>query len=329
MPTIRDLSEYTGLAFGTVSKYLNGGSVRPENRAALDEAVHKLHYRVNYAARSLKRQRSNTIGVVLPAASLSAMGAMLTALDRALALAGYSTILCAYANTTPERDKLRLLSGSVDGIVLLPNTIDAEEISALCGELPVVLIDCVFPGAVFDSVLTDYLGLAYHAAEYLLSRQHQRIGAIIGAQNAFAAAELKTGLLRACADYQKPLDETLLLESASGYAQGYELFLRLYFQKNPPGGVFVTDAMLSIGAEAAANDKGLPLMQGVDLVGIGEPGTHRIPGRRMPLFEFSAETIGSTAAKLLLERLEGGVSLPARVRRIKAELNMPDLQTAQ
>ena len=88
MPTIRDLSEYTGLAFGTVSKYLNGGNVRPENRVMLDEAVSKLHYRMNFAARTLKRQRSNTIGVVLPAASLAGMGGMLTALDRTLLLNG-------------------------------------------------------------------------------------------------------------------------------------------------------------------------------------------------------------------------------------------------
>ena len=178
MPTIRDLSEYTGLAFGTVSKYLNGGNVRPENRAMLDEAVSKLHYRMNFAARTLKRQRSNTIGVVLPAASLAGMGGMLTALDRTLLLNGYSMILCAYAEDAPERDKIRLLSGNTDGLIILPNEIGADEIAALCDGMPVVALDCVFPGAAFDSVLTDYSGAAYQAVEYLFSRQHRNIGAI-------------------------------------------------------------------------------------------------------------------------------------------------------
>jgi DNA-binding LacI/PurR family transcriptional regulator len=329
MPTIRDISEYTGLAFGTVSKYLNGGKVRPENRMVLDEAVAKLHYRVNYAARTLKRQRSNTIGVVLPASSLSGMGTMLTALDRTLAACGYATILCTYVPSAPERDKLRLLSGNVDGIVILPNVIRADEILALCGELPVVLLDSVYPGAAFDSVLTDYLGAAYHAAEYLFSRQHTHIGAILGAQNSYSVCELKTGLLRAFADYQQTPDETLLLESECGYAQGYALFLRLCEVKNPPTAILITDPMLSMGAEAAANEKGMRMMQDIELVGFGEQGTHRIPGRRIPLFELSGETVGVTAAELMLDRLNGGADALPKVRRIKAELRMPNLQTAQ
>ena len=329
MPTIRDISEYTGLAFGTVSKYLNGGKVRPENRVILDEAVRKLHYRVNYAARTLKRQRSNTIGVVLPASSLAGMGTMLTAMDRTLAASGYSSILCTYAQNAPERDKLRLLSGNVDGIVMLPNEIRADEIYALCGDLPVVLLDYVYPGAAFDSVLTDYLGAAYQAAEYLFSRHHSRIGAILGAQNAYAVSELKNGLLRAFADYQQTPDETLLLESECGYAQGYALFLRLCESSNPPSAILITDPLLSIGAETAANEKGIALMQEIDLIGFGEPGMHRIPGRRMPLFELPIETVGATAAQMRLDRLNGGLDALAKVRRIKAELRMPDLQTAQ
>lgn len=329
MPTIRDISEYTGLAFGTVSKYLNGGKVRPENRAVLDEAVSKLHYRVNYAARTLKRQRSNTIGVVLPASSLAGMGTMLTAMDRTLLASGYSSILCTYAQNAMERDKLRLLSGNVDGIVILPNEISADDIRALCGDLPVVLLDCVYPGASYDSVLTDYLGAAYHAAEYLFSRQHARIGAILGAQNAYAVSELKNGMMRAFADYQQTPDETILLESECGYAQGYALFLRLCAADPAPGAIVITDPLLSLGAEAAANENGIQLMREIDLVGFGEQGAHRIPGRRMPLFELPYETVGTTAAELMLDRLTGGADTPPKVRRIKTELRMPDLQSAQ
>jgi DNA-binding LacI/PurR family transcriptional regulator len=329
MPTIRDLSEYTGLAFGTVSKYLNGGNVRPENRAVLDEAVAKLNYRVNYAARALKSRRSYTIGVVLPASALAGTGAMLTALDRTLAGHGYSTILCAYAQNAPERDKLRLLSGNVDGIVILPNAICADEIRALCGELPVVVLDCVFPGAAYDSVLTDYMGTAYRAAEYLFARQHPRIGAILGAHNAYAAEELRTGFLRAHTDYQLNMDASLLVSCACDYAQGHQAFLQLCEKERPPTAVLAADAMLTMGAEAAASEKGMRLMQDIDIIGVDGANAHRIPGRRVPLFELPSETIGATTAQMLLERLNGGTDLAPRVRRIKAELRMPDLQTAQ
>lgn len=328
MPTIRDLSEYTGLAFGTVSKYLNGGNVRPENRAMLDEAVSKLHYRMNFAARTLKRQRSNTIGVVLPADSLAGMGGMLTALDRTLLFNGYSMILCAYAEDAPERDKIRLLSGNTDGLVILPNEIGADEIAALCDGMPVVALDCVFPGAAFDSVLTDYSGAAYQAVEYLFSRQHRRIGAIWSGQNAYTVSELKTGFLRAFQDYQQELDESLFLSGTSSFAGGYDLFLHLLSMDTPPTAVLVTDALMFMGAETAARDTGLKLMQDIDIVGFGDQGKYRIPGRQTPVFELSGDTVGATAAELILERLNGGADAQPMVRRIKAELRLADGQRA-
>ena len=49
----------------------------------------------------------------------------------------------------------------------------------------------------------------------------------------------------------------------------------------------------------------------------------------MPLFELSGEAVGRTAAELLLDRLNGNADAQPVVRRIKAELRMPDLQTAQ
>ncbi len=324
MPTIRDLSEYTGLAFGTVSKYLNGGNVRPENRAMLDEAVSKLHYRMNFAARTLKRQCSKTIGVVVPAASLAGMGGTLTALDRTLFLNGYSMLLCAYADDAPEREKIKLLSGNTDGIVVLPSKISAEELTLLCEGMPVVALDCVFPGTAIDSVLTDYLGAAYQAVEYFFSHQHRRIGAIWGGQNAYAVSELKTGFMRAFKDYQQTPCESLLLEGECNFAAGYELFLRLYEETDRPTAVLVSDAMMSMGAETAARDKGLRLMQDVDIVGFGDQGMYRIPGRQTPILEISGETVGTTAAELILERLNGGAEAKASVRRIKAELRHVD-----
>lgn len=326
MPTIRDISEYTGLAFGTVSKYLNGGNVRPENRALLDEAVSKLHYRMNYAARTLKRQRSNTIGVVLPAASLAGMGGVLTALDRTLLRQGYSMILCTYAEDAPERDKIRLLSGNTDGLVILPSEIGAMEIATLCEGIPVVTLDCVFPDAAFDSVLPDYFGAAYSAADYLFSRQHRGIGAIWGGQNAYAVSELKSGFMRAFQDRGLTPDETLLLDGDCSFAQGYELFLRLMAQKNPPNAIFVTSAMMSMGAEAAAKNRGLALMQDIDLVGFGDQGIYRIPGRQIPTIELSGEAAGVAAAELILNRLTEGAEAMPVVRRIKAELRLVDNQ---
>ena len=64
--TYKDLQRATGLSLATISKYFNGGTVREENRAALDVAARDLGFRVNAVARSLRTRRSQTVGVLLP-----------------------------------------------------------------------------------------------------------------------------------------------------------------------------------------------------------------------------------------------------------------------
>ena len=65
-------------------------------------------------------------------------------------------------------------------------------------------------------------------------------------------------------------------------------------------------------------------MQDIDIIGFGDQGKYRIPGRQTPIFELSGETVGITAAELVLERLNGGADTQPMVRRIKAELRLVD-----
>ena len=63
--TIRDITKMTGLSLATVSKYLNGGNVLPENRALIEQAIRELHYEVNEVARGLAKNKTKTIGVLI------------------------------------------------------------------------------------------------------------------------------------------------------------------------------------------------------------------------------------------------------------------------
>lgn len=66
MTTIKDVARLAGVSPSTVSKYINGGSVRKENIASIRSAIARLDYRVNPIARSLKTRRSHSVGILLP-----------------------------------------------------------------------------------------------------------------------------------------------------------------------------------------------------------------------------------------------------------------------
>ena len=60
--TIRDIKNRTGLSLATISKYLNGGNVLPQNKALIEEAIEALHYEENELARGLVTNRTRIIG---------------------------------------------------------------------------------------------------------------------------------------------------------------------------------------------------------------------------------------------------------------------------
>ena len=169
MSTIKDVARRTGLSLSTISKYLNGGNVREENRLAIDAAVAELGYSVNVFARSLKANRSMTVGVLLPTISSPFFGRVVAALELILRRSGYECFVCSYDfDRDQELGKLDFLARyHVDGIVYVPEHASAEEVRTRVGAIPVVLIDRSLENAQYDTVVVDNLNAVYMAVEHL------------------------------------------------------------------------------------------------------------------------------------------------------------------
>ena len=66
MVTIKDVAADANVAVGTVSKVINGQHVSEKNRIKVEESMEKLGYQINYYAKGLKLQRTNTVAVIVP-----------------------------------------------------------------------------------------------------------------------------------------------------------------------------------------------------------------------------------------------------------------------
>ena len=117
--TIKDIRKKTGLSLATISKYLNGGNVLPENREKIEKAIQSLHYEVNEIARGLVTNRTRTAGVVVFSVESLFNGILLHHTGDILRKAGYGMLICDSGNS-PEREaeNIRfLLSKKVKGTV--------------------------------------------------------------------------------------------------------------------------------------------------------------------------------------------------------------------
>ena len=338
MSTIKDVSKYTGLSLATISKYLNGGNVREENRRSIDQAVEALGYRVNRNARSLKTNRTMTVGVVMPTLSVPFFGSVISSLDQTLRGAGYTSFVCSYDfDRDLELEKLRVLcNNNVDGIVLAAQYVSAAELNeirnARGSEMPIVLVDRMITGFVCDSIVIDNLNATYGAVEQLINAGHRKIGIIVGPLDISTANERMTGYRRALEDYG--------ITSASGadsvpdgepgsmiqfgkydFESGYRLFNHFMDLAEPPSALCVTNYDMTLGAATAAHERNIILGRDIGFVGFDAVDLCRIVTPPLSIVEQPAELMGQKAGEVLLKRMSGEALPYPQVIRLKSHLH--------
>ncbi len=156
---IKDIAEQAGVSAATVSRYLNNtpGAMTEETRARIAEVVERTGYRPLAAARSLRTDRSQLLGVVLADISNPYSSAMLDALSRKAATAGYSLMTAVSGNDAAAEAAAidRLIAGGADALVV--NTCGGNDraLREANLRLPVVLLDRDVTGGGLDLVTSN------------------------------------------------------------------------------------------------------------------------------------------------------------------------------
>ena len=318
MATIKDVARKAGVSQSTISKYMNGGNVRPENAEAIRRAIMELDYRVNPFARSLKTRQSRSIGVLLPDMTAPFYGSVVMALDKVLREHGYHSLISCYgSNHGLERDNLQfLLSAGIDGLVYAPENISAEEFYELTAsrDIPMVQVDRVVQGVNSDAVLVDNAAAAYQAVNRLIDRGHRRIAAITGPKSVFSARERLVGYLRALSDRGILYDDSLVISDENTFATGYRGCESLLALPEPPTAVFATNYDITIGLITAVREKGVRIPEQLDVVGFDCPEVCAMMNPPVPVIHQPEAEIGQKAAGYLIERLAGFDGEPRTTR---------------
>lgn len=325
MATMKDLAKETGLSIATISKYMNGGNVLEENRLKIDEAVEKLGYKLNFFARGLKTNRSMTIGVLLPTIASAFFASIMEAMDETFQARGYNCVIATYNFSKKlEREKLEyFISNNVDGIILVPEQMDGDELEKIVGTTPLVLLDRMVTGGHFDMVVSDNLNAIYSAMERLIAKNHRRIGIIVGPQSISTAYERMVGYRRIYQDYQLELDESLIAVGDYDVESGHRLFMELMKQENPPTAICVTNYDMTVGAVTAAHAMGIQLPNQVDFIGFDNTDLCAVTSPPLEIVEQPVSQIGQSVAERLLARLDGDTSEP-QLLRLKCKITCFD-----
>lgn len=316
--TLSDIAATTGVTPMTVSRVVNGtGYVSDETREKVMTAVREMSYRPNGLARNLKRQRTDTVGLVLGDISNPYSTELANAVREVLSARGYNLFICISEHSAKEDITAfeSLVDHNVDGIIVATrsNAEGDEHLREIVeGDMPVIVVGRDFHHDLVDFVAADNLTGGFEATRHLIDLGHRRIGFIGATLSNKGSLKRLQGYLNALEAHDIEIDERLItgrreaVSQVPGYStekMGYEGMKRLLSLPNRPTAVFARNDFTAVGAMTAIKEAGLAIPKDVAIVGFDDIplAVHTMPPLttvRQPM-----RLQGQLAAEMLLRRI--------------------------
>jgi LacI family transcriptional regulator len=317
-PTMKDVAEAAGVSITTVSHVINSTRfVSPEATGKVKSAVASLNFKTNPIARNLRSGESRMIGFVVSNLDHYFYVNIAKGIDTIINALGYQLVLISSAeNKDAEIKNIEsLYLRGIDGIVIAPTTTDCGYLTdILPPDFPLVFVDRQPASYQADCVLLNNAGASCEATRYLLNKGYSTIGFV-----SFHFGE-------------KDIDPTIM-ERINGYKQAHReagLTINRGLIRVVPGGSFspvellhaepyaITEQLLdfpvqavlcgnslaAIGVYQFLKNASIPIPEKVALITFDDDLWLSMATPRITAVAQPAESIGSTAAKQLLKRIQ-------------------------
>ena len=216
-PTQKELAKLAGVSAGTVSNVISGSTgVSERSRQKVLEAIRVLNYHPNLIARSLKTNRTNTLGIVVPDITIPFFPKIIRGAEAAARERGYFLMMLdSESNHIRELDMIALLRAQrVEGILLVAASgemLSPELAASLTSASPMVCLDRLPLDLDVDSVCVDDCGAAEMAISHLMGMGHREIAIITGPLTLHNEQERLRGYRRALKKGGIPFQPSLVL----------------------------------------------------------------------------------------------------------------------
>jgi LacI family transcriptional regulator len=306
--TMKDIAKRTGLGLATISKYMNGGQVRPDNKKLIEDAVRELHFVPNEFARGLKTSQSRTIGVVIPELGNAFITSIITAMEDMLRKQNYAVIVCdCRSDSKREKDAVSfLINKRVDGLINMATDPSGSHLNpALEANVPIVLVDRMLKSLTgkVSAVIVDNVDASEKATSYLLDAGHKDIALILGNEVIYTTQKRREGYLNAMKEHGVVSREELIVYSDYTMEGGYMAMKKLLSMNNRPTAVFVTNYEMTLGSMIAINESQIKIPDDLSLIGFDKLDLFGLIYPTLTLVKQPQNAISECVARQLLTML--------------------------
>ena len=307
---LEDIAKETGFSISTVSRVLSNSNypVSESIREKVLRAAETLGYEPNIAARSLRTDRTNTIGIIVDDLLSPFTPPIVRGIQDYLNEHGFLSLI-VNSDWDPDQEQAAiktLLSRPVDGIIFVEYSHQTTSDVLERSHKPRVFVHRLFGSPIKNSVVPDDYYGASLATEHLIQLGHQRIAYINGPENWHTCRARLSGYQDTLAKHKVGFDAALVQpgdwEIESGYAAARNV-LRLTTQ---PTAIFAANDAMALGAIYAIQDAGLNVPKDIAVVGYDNRNFTKTVRPRITTVSMPVIEMGGVAAELLLRQIAEG-----------------------
>jgi LacI family transcriptional regulator len=306
--TLTELALKAGVSIATVSRALNNAD-HPMNNATRERILalaNELGYRPNMVARSLKTDRTYTVGIIVDSIVSPFTPLIIRGIQDYLKTHNYfSVIINADWDPEAETEAIhQLISRSIDGIIFVESHLRGTNPTLDLANKPYIFVHRLFSAAIKNSVLVDERYGARLAVEHLAKLGHRRIAFINGPQGWDAAADRLSAYMEVLTQLGIPYDPTLVEEGDWEVQSGYPAAKKFLTLPQRPTAIFAANDLMALGAIYAIQEAGLRVPEDIAIVGYDDREITSISRPTITTVSLPCYEMGETSAQLLLSRLE-------------------------
>ena len=309
-PTIWDIAIKLNVSISTVSRALrNAPDINPETKKAVLDLAHQLDYQPNTIATSLRKNKTDIIGVMVPEFVHAFFPSIILGIQEVANAAGYKVMVMQSGESLEiEKHNLQaMVSSRVDGLILAitRETNDYEHIiSAQRKGLPIVFFNRVVDELQGSKVMVDDYKGAYIAVQHLIQTGCRRIAHLAGPENMTIGRNRLNGYLDALKAHQVPIEDELIMHCDFVDGRARACTQTLLALENRPDALFAVNDPTAIEALICIRENGLSIPDDIALAGFsnaphGAFVTPSLTSVVQPIHE-----IGGLAAQLLLRQIK-------------------------
>ncbi|MBO4937546.1 MAG: LacI family DNA-binding transcriptional regulator [Oscillospiraceae bacterium] len=307
--TVFDVAKEAGVSIATVSRVMNNSPrVSPATVAAVRAAVEKLGYVPNQQARSLRKNESNTILVMIPDVTKLSYSRTLAGISEKALEYGY-TLLMNNAEGAEQERVLHKMADSqrVDGAIILNVMLDDRWLPEIDAKLPLALCTEYVEECACLSVGVDDYQVAFEAVSYLMSLGHRRIGYLGSSVSCSSAAERLKGYRDALARENLEPAEIFVdyANMSRNYREGCRAARELLNRPDRPEALFCYGDILAMAVVTVAGEMGIRVPEELAVMGVDNTIYGEMVHPYLTTVSQPFEEIGRKAMELIHRKISG------------------------